>query len=125
MNEQLFLTIGTAICGALITAIGVLWKRMNDLDARADVLMLENGKAQARIATLEAELARERQRSTELQQKVTILESDLAEAHDKITRMERENRRLKDENRIFRSTFEKQGVHVAQPERRAVDRVEE
>jgi chromosome segregation ATPase len=118
---QTLLAIGGPIATALITAILALWRRVQEIDTRADALLIENGKLQADVATLRAELDRSRQRNTELQNKVTVLESDLDRAKEQIATLTRKNDRLTDENKIFRSTFEKQGVSVAQPARRASD----
>jgi regulator of replication initiation timing len=118
---QTLLAIGGPIATALLTAIITLWRRVQEIDTRADALLVENGKLQAEVSTLKAELDRARQRNTELQNKVDVLESDLDKAKEQLAELKRKNQRLVDENRIFRNAFERQGVKVAEPARRASD----
>ena len=118
---QTLLAIGGPIATALLTAIITLWRRVQEIDTRADALLVTNGQLQADVATLRAELDRSRQRNSELQNEVTTLKSDLERAKEQIESLTSKNDRLTDENHIFRKAFKQQGVDVPQPVRRASD----
>lgn len=120
-DVQMLFAVGGPIVGGLVTAIVALWRHGVALDTRMDALLVTNGQLQAEVVTLKAELDRERQAKAALQHQVITLQAELDKAKSDITKLEKRNERLTDENRIFRKTFEAQGVSVQMPARRVSD----
>ena len=87
----------TTVAGAISGVMAALWRRIEQLDTRADQLLQENAELRAMVAALKDDLDQER----------------IARDRERIEYRQR-IRRLEDENRILRSALRANGIPVEQ-----------